>query len=310
MQETNNTLNNEIDFTYYLEVVLKRFWIIVAFILLGILAAALVNNFMRPAYKATAVLMINQEDAGKINTNPYGSFSSEEDYYRTQYQLLQSRTLLERIYKKMELNQYEEFKNPSGWKKLNKAIDVSPVTRSRLVNVSVTSYDPNLATEITNTLVKTFVDDNINNRIFMGQDVIKALESTERSAEDQELLNSMPQIVNSDFIKSLKLQETSLLNKKAELEGKYTSIHPEVISVKKQLSSVQDKINLETRRLVQSIKIELSGQFSGNNIRIIDEAIRPDRPVRPRKLLDLIIGIAAGCLSQRVLFAIITRARF
>ncbi len=67
MQETNDTVNNEIDFTYYLEVIFKRFWIIVAFVLLGVLAAALVNNFMRPAYKATAVLMINQEDAGKIN---------------------------------------------------------------------------------------------------------------------------------------------------------------------------------------------------------------------------------------------------
>ena len=304
MQETNDTVNNEIDFTYYLEVIFKRFWIIVAFVFLGVLAAALVNNFMRPAYKATAVLMINQEDAGKINTNPYGSFTAEEDYYRTQYQLLQSRNLLQRVYDKMDLNQYEEFRNPSGWKKLNKAIDVSPITRSRLVNVSVTSYDPNLATEITNTLVKTFVDDNISNRIFMGQDVIKALESTERSEEDQELLNSMPQIVNSDFIKSLKLQETSLLNKKAELEGKYTAVHPEVISVKKQLSSVQNKINLETRRLVQSIKIELSGQFSGNNIRIIDDAIRPNVPIRPRKMLNLAIGIAAGILLG-VIFAFI-----
>lgn len=295
MQE-NNIQTEEIDFTYYIDVLLKRFWIILAFILLGALGAVLLNTFMRPAYKATALLMINQEDAGKINATPYTSFTAEEDYYRTQYKLLESRNLLQRIYNQMDLNRYEEFKNPGGLKKLLKAIDVSPVTRSRLVNLSVTSYDPDLSVQIANNLARTFVADNINNRISMGQDVIKALESTEKNAEEQELLNSMPQVVNSDFIKSLKLQETALLNKKAELEAKYTSAHPEFISLKRQLSAVQQKINLETKRLVQSIKIELSGQFSGNNIRIIDEAVKADKPVRPRKLVNLAAGLAAGLL--------------
>ena len=289
--------NEELDFSYYLNVLLKRFWLIAAMVAIGLTAGVLANIFMRPAYKATVLMMINQEDAGKIGAAPYGSFLSEEDYYRTQYQLLASRSLLEKIYNAMDLSQYAQFANPQGINKLQSALDISPVPRSRLVNVSITAYDPKLAAEIANTLADTFVADNVSNRVFMGQDVIAALESTERSPEEQELLNSMPQVVNSDFIKALKQQAAQLSAQRAKLAAKYTAQHPELISVQNQLNALNEQINTETRRLVQSIKIELSGQFSGNNIRIVDPAVTPERPVRPRKLINLAIGLLAGGLA-------------
>ena len=292
--ENNVNQSQELDFRELVQIVFKRFWLISILAAVGVIAALLINTFMRPAYRATALLMINQENAGKIEAHPYASFTAEEDYYRTQYKLLESRSLLEKVYRQMNLNQYEEFANPNGLTKLQKALKIAPITRSRLVEVSVGSYDPQLAQEIANTLVNTFVADNVSNRVFMGQDVIKALESTEKSAEEQELLNSMPQVVNSDFIKSLKQQSSQLSGQLARLSAKYTPQHPEVISVAKQLAAVNAQINTETRRMVQSIKIELSGQFSGNNIRVIDPAITPKNPVRPRKLVNLLIGLLAG----------------
>ena len=291
-----NINNEELDLSYYINVIFKRFWLIVGMIAVGLVAAVLVNLLMRPAYKATVLMMINQEDAGKIDSTPYGSFASEEDYYRTQYQLLQSRSLLEKVYKNLDLGRYEQFQNPDGLKKLEKAMDIEPITRSRLVKVSVTAYDPALAAQTVNTLADTFVADNVSNRVFMGQDVIAALESTERSDEEQELLNSMPQVVNSDFIKTLKQQSAQLAAERARLAAKYTDKHPDLISVQNQLNAVNAQINTETRRLVQSIKIELSGQFSGNNIRVIDPAVTPEKPVRPRKLINLAVGLLAGGL--------------
>ncbi|MBQ3666621.1 MAG: hypothetical protein II913_00930, partial [Elusimicrobiaceae bacterium] len=284
----------ELDITALMGVVFKRFWLIVATALLGLLVAILVNVFMRPVYEATVLMMINQENAGKIDDSSYGSFANVEDYYRTQYQLLASRSLLESVYKQLNLDQYEEF--AKGIVSLRKAIKIEPVTRSRLVNVKARAYDASLATDIANTLANTFVQENISNRISMGQDIIRALESTEMNAADQELLNSMPQVVNSDFIKSLKQQEASLERNLAQLTSKYTPQHPEVVSVRSQLSATRAQIALETRRLVQSIKIELSGQFSGNNIRVVDPAIVPKIPVLPRKLINLVVGMFGGAL--------------
>lgn len=286
----------ELDLTEIVGIVLKRFWLVVGFALCGLVAAVLVNTFMRPVYEATALLMINKEDAGKLDASPYGSFMSEEDYYRTQYQLLESRSLLEQVYRKLNLAQYKEFQSPNAIEKLHRAITIAPITRSRLVNVRARAYDPQLAAEISNALVNTFVQDNLSNRISMGQDVILALESSEKSPKEQELLNSMPQVVNSDFIKTLKQQAATLESQRAQLAAKYTEKHPELISITSQLNTVNAQIARETRRLVQSIKIELSGQFSGNNVRIVDPAIVPVRPVRPRKLVNLAVGLLGGGL--------------
>ncbi len=284
----------ELDITSLLGIVLKRLWLIVAMVVVGLVAAVLVNIFTRPVYEATVLMMINQENAGKLDESGYGSYVTMEDYYRTQYQLLESRSLLEGVYNQLDLGQYKEFAGGLG--ALKHAIKIDPVTRSRLVNVRARSYDPQLAVEIANTLANNFVQENVSNRISMGQDIIRALESTEKSDEEQELLNSMPQVVNSEFIKTLKQQEATLERSLAQLSAKYTSHHPEVVSVKRQLLASRNQIATETRRLVQSIKIELSGQFSGNNVRVVDPAILPKAPVLPRKLVNLAVGILGGGL--------------
>lgn len=297
--------NQEIDISEIIAIVFKRIWLIVGMVLLGVLAAVLVNIFMRPVYEASTLLMINKEEAGKLDVGHLGSFTSEEDYYRTQYQLLESRSLLESVYEQLDLGQYEEFAKPGGIAKLHKALKIVPITRSRLVKVNVRAYDPQLAAEVSNTLTQTFVEENINNRISMGKDVIRALERKEKSSSDQELLNSMPQVVNSDFIKSLKQQAANLELQRAQLSAKYTDQHPETVSLEKQIKTIHEQINTETRRLVQSIKIELSGQFSGNNIRIIDPAIVPTMPVFPRKMLNIAIGIlGGGILGLLLVFAL------
>ncbi len=291
-----NIEKEEMNLSEIIQIVFKRLWWIVAAMLLGLIAAILVNVLMRPVYEAVTLMMINNENAGKLDTDSYRSFAAEEDYYRTQYQLLESRSLLEKVYNQLDLNQYEEFANPRGISKLKNALKIDPVTRSRLVQVKAFAYDPQLAADISNAVSRTFVAENVENRISMGQDVIRALESTEKSKAEQELLNSMPQVVNSDFIKSLKQQAANLETLKAQLSAKYTDQHPEVISVNRQLATIREEINTETRRLVQSIKIELSGQFSGNNIRIVDPAIVPTIPVRPRKLINLLVGLLSGAL--------------
>ena len=294
VNDTNN--NAEIDFTFYISVILKRIWLLIGVVIICVVAAVVVNMLMQPKYKASALMMIDREDSGKIETSSFGSWASDEDYYRTQYKLLESRTLLEKVYKNMNLSEIPEFKQPNGWAKLRKHIKIIPITRSRLLNLEVESYDKTLCAKIANTIAKTFVEDNVSNRVSIAQDVIAALDATERSSKQQELLNSMPQVVNSDFIKNLKNQEIALYKQYVQLNARYTVNHPEVIAVQNQLQAIREKIDVETKRLIQSIKIELSGQFSGNNIRIVDEALVPDNPYKPNKMLNLLIGFCVGCI--------------
>ncbi len=295
------TDNKELDLTYYFNIILKRLWLIAALGAAGVLCAVLINTFSRPVYNASVLLMIDRENSGEIGSLKITPWSSDEDYYRTQYNLLESRSLLEKVYNKLKLYEVEQFSTPGEIKKLKKAVSITPVTRSRLVNVEVAAYDPVLSAKIANTLAETFVTDNITNRVTMARDVIKALESTQKSQQEQELLNSMPQVVNSDFIKNLKQQEALLKGQYASLSAKYTQKHPDVISLKNQLNAIRETIDTETNRIVQSIKIDLSGQFSANNIRIIDRAAVPLLPARPRKLVNIAIGLILGFASAVIL---------
>ena len=290
----NNTEQETIDLSFYLEAFLKHWRLIMFMAFLGIIGAVVMNMLMQPRYKASVLMMIDRENSGRIEQVSFGSWTSDEDYYRTQYELLESRTLLEKIYKDLNLVAVPEF--ATGWKSLQNSLKIEPVTRSRLVNINVSSYDPKLAAKIANYLAESFTLQNVKNRISMAQEVIAALESTEQSSAQKELLNSLPQVINSDFIKGLKREEMETSSQLSLLLGKYTENHPEVISVRKKLDTIRNTIDRETKRLLQSIKIDLSGQFSANNIRIVDDAVVPLKPYRPRKIINIIIGIFAGCL--------------
>ena len=295
----NEIQEDTIDFSFYFQALSKHWLLIVCMAALGILGAILTNALMQARYKSTVLMMIDRENSGRIEQISFGSWTSDEDYYRTQYKLLESKTLLEKVYKDLNLSEIPEY--AGGWKELKKSLIISPITRSRLVEVTITSFDRHLATQIANYLAQSFAQQNIKNRLSMAGEVITALESTEQSPEQQELLNSLPQVVNSDFIKGLKNQELAKSSELSKLLGKYTEQHPEVISLKKQLASIQNIIDRETRRLLQSIKIDLSGQFSANNIRIVDEAVVPERPYRPRKILNVGIGMLAGLILGVIL---------
>lgn len=299
---SNNFVQNDtFDFSYYISIVLKHFWLISVLTVIGLIGAITANILIQPVYKSSVLMMIDREDSGRIETNSFDSWTSDEDYYRTQYQLMESRTLLEKVHKSLNLDSYQEFQNPNGWLKLKKRIEVKPLIRSRLVNLEVSSYEKNLTEKIANTLAQTFVTDNINNRVVIAKDVIKALESSEKNSRQEEILNSLPQVVNSDFIKNLKNREITLQGDYARLTAKYTENHPDVISVKKQIISIQSKIATETKRIIESLKIELSGQFSGNNIRIIDAATIPNAPYIPRKLINLLIGVLSGLIISFII---------
>ncbi|MBR4508014.1 MAG: polysaccharide biosynthesis tyrosine autokinase [Elusimicrobiaceae bacterium] len=290
----NNNQEETLDLSFYFEALLKH-WRLIAFVaFLGVLSAVLINTLMQPRYKASVLMMIDRENSGKIEQVSFGSWTSDEDYYRTQYQLLETRTLLEKVYQDLNLVEIPEF--TGGWKNLKKALKIEPVTRSRLLNLTISSYDPQLAAKIANYLAKSFTEQNVKNRLSMATEVITALEATEQSPEQKELLNSLPQIINSDFIKGLKREEMETSSQLSLLLGKYTDNHPEVIAVRKKLEAIQRTIDRETKRLLQSIKIDLSGQFSANNVRIVDEAVVPVKPYRPRKMVNIAIGLLSGVL--------------
>lgn len=281
--------SEELDLTYYLDVVLRRRWIVAAAAVIVFVTAALITFTTKPVYQASALLVIEKERGGVVQNGSMVE-NSNDDYYQTQYKLLQSRSLLQRVYTDLKLSETSEFADPRGMVKLQKAVTISPVQRSRLVYVRVDSHDAMLAAAIANRLSEAFVEQNLANQLFISKEVLQALQAKGGDSNAADL----PAVVNSPLIQSLKGEYAKLQSSYAELYSRYTEKHPTVIRVKSSMVALDSQIRSETARIVASMKTELSGQLKGNNVRIIDTALVPESPIKPKKSTNLLLGLLGG----------------
>lgn len=286
----DQTTSEELDFSHYLDVILRRRWVVLAAFTIVFVSTALVTFTTRRVYQATALLVIEKERGGGAVQNGSMVENSNDDYYQTQYKLLQSRSLLERVYADMALDKTEDFAQPRGVLKLEKAVTISPVLRSRLVYVRVDSHDPVLAASVANGLSNAFVEQNLASQLFISKEVLQALQAKGGDSNAADL----PAVVNNSLIQSLKGEYAKLQSTYAELYARYTEKHPTVIRVKSSMVALDAQIRAETARIVASMKTELSGQLKGNNVRVIDSALVPENPIKPKKMTALLLGFIGG----------------
>lgn len=284
----------EIDFTHYLDVVLRRRWIVLSLLGVVLTATTLVTFTTRPVYQASALLLIEKE---RGSSSPYASGaleSSNDDYYQTQYKLLQSLSLARKVYGELGLGLTEDFEDPNGLEKLQKAVHISPVLRSRLVYVRAESHDPSLAARISNAVVEAFVSQNLANQLFISKEVLQALQLKPEDPESRRTYEALPAVVNNPLIQTLKGEHAKLEAQAAEMSQRFTAKYPAMIALRSNMAALKGQIQAETDKIVTSLKTELSGQLKGNNVRVVDPAQVPDKPVRPRKLTALLLGLLGG----------------
>lgn len=174
--ETQVSDLQEIDLRKYIDVLFRRRWTIISITMLAVAIALLISFTMRPRYTARGMVMIEKEPNILSFEDIFQIETFRDDYFQTQYKLLQSRSLAERTIDKLNLWGREEFsgkrevsaeeiKNPVFKQKVIdrflSRLEVKPVRMTRLVEVSFTSYDPALASDCVNALFDAFVDMNI-----------------------------------------------------------------------------------------------------------------------------------------------------
>ncbi|MFH2043223.1 MAG: polysaccharide biosynthesis tyrosine autokinase [Acidobacteriota bacterium] len=197
----------EVDLLEYWKVIVKRKWIIATFTGALVFFVAVFSFLATPIYKATTTLMV-EEDSGRV-LSIEDTFGYQNQVYRdlrtfnTQLRLIQSKSLSERVARKMNLIARPEFGAGkvnrktllaaardilmlkwlgSGKKEVNgenrtrrdpnegiarsvlSGIDVSPIRETKLVELSYSSTNPRLAAELINVLAEEFIDFTIEKR--------------------------------------------------------------------------------------------------------------------------------------------------
>ena len=290
----------ELNLSQYAEILLRRRWIVVLVSVLVFGGAASYAFLWPPIFRASTTLNIEKESKNSVQVGL--NDAQDDQYFDTQYKLITSDTQMRRVYADLNLAQTKDF--AKGLESLKAAVSVVPVLHTRLASVNADSTDPQLAMRISSTLAQYFVEQNLNNQLFMSKDVLDALQSRMKGEDAEKVSESLPSVVNNKLIQDIKSQIFEGEAHLADLRMKYTDSHPQIISLKSRLASMRKVLNNEVDNIVRSLKTELSGQLRANNVRIIDMPQLPEKPVRPRKSLALVFGLLGG-LSLGVFTALL-----
>jgi succinoglycan biosynthesis transport protein ExoP len=170
----------------YIHIVLRRRRTVLA-VFVGVAALATLRTLLtRPVYEATAQILIERSDPAVLSFKEVAQVdAARDDYYQTQYALLRSRSLAERVIETLDLLGDPEYGGPRSPEQVSAieaqppgrsrdmeaAVDallarlsVKPVRNSRLVTVTVASYRPELAARVTNTVARTYIEQSLDSR--------------------------------------------------------------------------------------------------------------------------------------------------
>ena len=179
----------------YWQIILKRRWIVLTCLLIVFTTVALGTFKERPVYAGKVLLEINPEEPQVLSFQQIAQAGSSwdiESYRETQYKILKSRSLAERVVRDLHLYQDPEFYTGHAYfglvtnlpKKIPspsdpsppdanseafrntlgnfmEATQVQPIQRSNLVQVSFYCHRPELASRIANQLTNDYIDQNL-----------------------------------------------------------------------------------------------------------------------------------------------------
>ncbi|WP_242121432.1 GumC family protein [Sphingomonas lacusdianchii] len=178
----------------YMRIVVRWRYVIIASIVASVLLGLIATLLMTPKYTAIATIEISRE-ASKV-TDFQGvereTSVADQEFYQTQYGLLRSRTLSERVAIQLRLVDDPKFYEMFGFASdhpgfqitnsrfsasgrdvrqrvageiLLKNFSLSPTRLSRLVDIGFTSPDPALSTRIANAWAENFIQLNLERKV-------------------------------------------------------------------------------------------------------------------------------------------------
>ena len=162
------------DFWGALRTVLRRKFMILAVMVLGTSAAALLTLRVTPLYQATATIEVQREETRIIESGSIDPVTiADSEYMATQYALLKSRALAERVVETLGLVDKAGFADQdlgrservqSAAASLAANLRIAPDGRSRVVRITMISPDPAEAALIANTLVDSFIEGSLERK--------------------------------------------------------------------------------------------------------------------------------------------------
>jgi polysaccharide biosynthesis transport protein len=240
------------DFAYLFRLILSKWWLITLVVLIS-LSAAIVYLIQTPKiYESHAVIQVEQEAQKVVNIQDI----NQEDYRTTEElktveQALLSETLILRVVKANGLDKDPNFAPPK--KDGSPYLDAELVNRfkpklsvslrhgTRLIDVFVDDTDPKRAQQLTQSIIKEFVDQNFDQKFTTSQSandfLIQEGERLKEKLHKSEL--AVQQYREDHHAVSLEEKQNIVVEKLKELNQKVTNARSERIKFEADIATIQ-----------------------------------------------------------------------
>jgi succinoglycan biosynthesis transport protein ExoP len=164
-----------LDLRRYLRVVWKRRWSCAAVVVVAFVSAVIFTANQTPVFQAAATVLIEPQ-APKVVTNFQDMVPviASEEYYATQFKLIQTRAVIERAIERLRLKEripwLAEIKDPY-WV-IAGSVSVEPIKNTQLVQVKFADPDPRLAADIANGIANEYVNYNLETKHKVAQEAL------------------------------------------------------------------------------------------------------------------------------------------
>jgi len=244
---------SEINLSEWLQVVRRRWILLAATCVIGVTVASVHYAMTPKMYQATAILQIERRALTPLvgSQTPWLEDWWNMEYYPTQYKLLESRGLAERVVRNLRLAE-DPFFNPGGRplaslasftpggpvadsptaeadlavvgqlaNRLRGGLMVEPVRSTQLVNLTYRSTNPEFAARAVNGFAEAFIDWGIENRSTTAGNasnfLTSQIETLKKEIQDKETqlqaVSRTSDIVELDSGSNVTMQRLEALNK-------------------------------------------------------------------------------------------------
>ncbi len=139
----------------YLEVLVRRKWIVIVFLISVVITVTVASFMMKPLYKGAATIQLM---SGKTDIVTFKDVYEVKDDLETQYKILSSKNLAARVVAKLNLEKKEEGGNEISINKFIRGLEIVPIKKTELVTVNFIAEDPEVAAYTANTVADEYIN--------------------------------------------------------------------------------------------------------------------------------------------------------
>lgn len=285
-----------IDYRYYFFLLKKNSTLLITFLIAGITLASIYVSRLPDQYQATAQILLERARmSSQVPLPPLAPDIYEEDYYNTQKEMMLGSTVLRQVVDELKLQEYFRVRNIDDAVQLVRGhLRIERLRLSRLFNITSTSSDPQFSMTLSNAVARAYIRKNFEDLLYFSREILAWLPEEGKEVitiEDpfgkikqisrEELIKNLPSLQTDPTIRSLAEKKSALEAEMATLSKQYREKHPLVVKTQASIRFLEESIEAEKQRVIETLKQQAEGRLQVSNARIVEEADLPKIPSGP-----------------------------